>query len=50
MNAHFDVVRLPFAPAWMQRIGLAMGAPLGRLLGYRPTHGKADPCEPSLAL
>jgi quercetin dioxygenase-like cupin family protein len=35
---HFDDVRLPFPPAWMQRIGLAMGAPLGRLLGYRPTY------------
>ena len=28
-------VRLPFPPAWMQRAGLALGAPLGRLLGYR---------------
>jgi quercetin dioxygenase-like cupin family protein len=35
---HFDDVRLPFPPVWMQRIGLAMGAPLGRLLGYRATH------------
>jgi hypothetical protein len=35
---HFDDVRLPFPPAWMQRIGLALGAPLGRLLGYRPTY------------
>jgi quercetin dioxygenase-like cupin family protein len=31
---HFDDVRLPFPPAWMQRMGLALGAPLGRLLGY----------------
>ena len=37
-NAHFDTVRLPFPPAWMQRVGLALGAPLGRLLGYRPTY------------
>jgi quercetin dioxygenase-like cupin family protein len=36
-RSHFDTVRLPFPPAWLQRIGLAMGAPLGRLLGYRPT-------------
>ena len=35
---HFDDVRLPFPPAWMQRIGLALGAPLGRLLGYRPSY------------
>jgi mannose-6-phosphate isomerase-like protein (cupin superfamily) len=34
---HFDDVRLPFPPAWMQRIGLALGAPLGKLLGYRAT-------------
>jgi mannose-6-phosphate isomerase-like protein (cupin superfamily) len=37
-RAHFDVVRLPFPPALLQRIGLALGAPLGRLLGYRPTY------------
>ena len=40
-NAHFDVVRLPFPPAWMQRAGLALGAPLGRMLGYRATYGPA---------
>ena len=34
---HFDDVRLPFPPAWVQRLGLAFGAPLGRLVGYRPT-------------
>jgi mannose-6-phosphate isomerase-like protein (cupin superfamily) len=42
-RAHFDTVRLPFPPAWMQRVGLALGAPLGRLVGYRVTyeqHGK----------
>jgi quercetin dioxygenase-like cupin family protein len=36
-RSHFDTVRLPFPPAWLQRFGLALGAPLGRLLGYRPT-------------
>ena len=35
---HFDDVRLPFPPAWMQRMGLALGAPLGRLLGYEPAY------------
>jgi quercetin dioxygenase-like cupin family protein len=35
---HFDDVRLPFPPAWMQRMGLALGAPLGALLGYQPTY------------
>ena len=33
-----DDVRLPFPPAWMQRLGLALGAPLGRLLGYDATY------------
>jgi len=37
-NAHFDTVRLPFPPAFMQRTGLALGAPLGRLLGYGATY------------
>ena len=37
-NAHFDTVQLPFPPAWVQRVGLALGAPLGRLAGYRPTY------------
>jgi len=35
---HFDDVRLPFPPVWMQRTGLALGAPLGRLLGFRPDY------------
>ncbi|MDX6511331.1 MAG: hypothetical protein QOE36_835 [Gaiellaceae bacterium] len=37
-NAHFDTVRLPFPPALVQRAGLALGAPLGRLLGYGATY------------
>jgi quercetin dioxygenase-like cupin family protein len=40
-RAHFDTVRLPFPPAWMQKAGLALGAPLGRLLGYGPTYAAA---------
>ena len=35
---HFDDVRLPFPPAWLQRLGLFLGAPVGRLVGYKPTH------------
>jgi quercetin dioxygenase-like cupin family protein len=46
-HAHFDDVRLPFPPAWMQRMGLAMGAPLGRLLGYEATYVPAS-AEPAL--
>ena len=40
---HFDDVRLPFPPAWLQRVGLALGAPLGRLLGYRATYDASAP-------
>jgi hypothetical protein len=40
-RAHFDTVRLPFPPAWMQRVGLALGSPLGRLVGYRATYEQA---------
>jgi quercetin dioxygenase-like cupin family protein len=40
-RAHFDVVRLPFPPAFLQRMGLALGAPLGRLAGYGPTYVRA---------
>ena len=41
-HAYFDTVRLPFPPAWMQRVGLVLGAPLGRLVGYRPTYEFVD--------
>ena len=34
---HFDHVVLPFVPVWMQKAGLAMGAPIGRMLGYAAT-------------
>jgi quercetin dioxygenase-like cupin family protein len=37
-NAHFDDVRLPLVPHVLQKLALAMGAPAGRLLGYRPTN------------
>ena len=36
-RAHFDTVRPPFPPAVVQRVALALGAPLGRLLRYPPT-------------
>jgi quercetin dioxygenase-like cupin family protein len=36
-KAHFDTVRLPFPPAVLQRAALAVGAPLGKALGYRAT-------------
>jgi quercetin dioxygenase-like cupin family protein len=34
-KAHFDTVRLPFPPAFLQRVALALAAPLGKALGYR---------------
>jgi quercetin dioxygenase-like cupin family protein len=45
-RAHFDDVRLPFPPVWMQRLGLAMGAPVGRALGFRPTYEAKAPAAP----
>ena len=44
---HFDDVRLPFPPAWLQRLGLALGSPLGRLVGYRETYEAAAPEAPT---
>jgi hypothetical protein len=44
---HFGDVRLPFPPAWLQRLGLAMGAPLGRLLGFEASYTPAAPSAPT---
>lgn len=41
-RAHFGTVRLPFPPAWIQGIGLMLGAPLGWMLGYRATYTSSD--------
>jgi quercetin dioxygenase-like cupin family protein len=41
-RAHFDDVRLPFPPVWMQRAGLALGAPVGRLFGYGAVYVPAE--------
>ena len=38
MDRHFGLVRLPFPPAWVQRIGLVLASPLGRLLGYEAAY------------
>ena len=40
-SAHFDDVRLPVIPQSLQRLGLKMGAPLGRLIGYEATYAPA---------
>jgi hypothetical protein len=43
-DAHFDEVRVPLVPSWAQRAALAVGAPIGRLFGYRPSY------QPTLAV
>lgn len=40
-SAHFEDVQLPFPPAFLQRLGLALGAPAGRMLGYEATYRHA---------
>jgi hypothetical protein len=37
-NHHFDVVRLPVIPHFMQKLALVPGALLGRAFGYRATY------------
>ena len=37
---HFDTVRLPFPPPPVQRLGLALAAPLGRALARRAVRSK----------
>ena len=37
-QAHFDTVQLSFPPAIVQRLALALGAPLGRAVGYGPVY------------
>jgi hypothetical protein len=49
-NAHFDDVRLPFPPAWMQKAGLMLGAPAGRMLGFKPEYDGGSPDTPALAI
>jgi quercetin dioxygenase-like cupin family protein len=44
---HFGDVRLPFPPAWLQRLGLLLGARVGRLLGYEPTYTPSAPKAPT---
>ena len=46
-NHHFDDVRLPIVPHSLQRAALAIGSPIGRLLGYGPDYTPYSP-EPAL--
>jgi hypothetical protein len=48
-NAHFDTVRLPFPPAVVQRIALALGSPLRRRAGYTPTYVPTVELVPAVA-
>jgi len=48
-NEHFVTLELPFPPAVVQRIALACGAPIGRLLGYRPVYEAGLPATPTPA-
>jgi mannose-6-phosphate isomerase-like protein (cupin superfamily) len=47
-NHHFDVVRLPVIPHFMQKLALVPGALIGRAFGYRPTY-EAATGTPALA-
>jgi quercetin dioxygenase-like cupin family protein len=49
-EAHFDVVRLPFPPVALQRIGLVAGAAIGRAIGYEATYAGNAVAEPVLPL
>ena len=49
-NHHFDDVRLPGIPQWLQKAGLVLGAPVGRLAGYAPTYDATPAAEPAPAL
>ena len=37
-EAHLVDVLLPFPPVWMQKLGLMLAAPVGRLFGYEATY------------
>ena len=45
-NHHFDDVRLPLIPQTLQKLGLVLGAPAGRIVGYNATF---DPIPGELA-
>jgi mannose-6-phosphate isomerase-like protein (cupin superfamily) len=47
---HFDDVRLPRIPQALQKLGLVLGAPAGRIFGYGPTFDRtADELAPAVA-
>lgn len=48
-NHHFEDVQLPVVPRWLQKVALAMGAPIGRSLGFQPNHAPAGAPAPATA-
>jgi hypothetical protein len=49
-NHHFDDVRLPVIPHVLQKLGLVIGAPLAKLLGFKSTYdATAGVAEPATA-
>ena len=49
-NHHFDDVRLPLIPQPLQKLGLVLGAPAGRLVGFGPTFDRSPTeLEPAFA-
>lgn len=36
---HIDDVQLPVVPRWLQKAALALGAPLGKAMGFAPVYG-----------
>jgi mannose-6-phosphate isomerase-like protein (cupin superfamily) len=49
-ESHFAVVRLPFPPAPIQRLGLLAGAALGRVVGYGPSYDGEPRTTPVIGL
>jgi mannose-6-phosphate isomerase-like protein (cupin superfamily) len=48
-QAHFDTVQLPFPPVILQRVALALGAPLGKAVGYGPVYVPAGTTQATAA-
>jgi len=48
-NAHFDDVRLPYVPSFLQKAALASGSAFGRLAGLKPTYERTRELEPVFA-
>ena len=46
---HFDTVQMPFPPAWTQRAALAVGAPIGRMFGFRSDYTRRPAPVPTPA-